>query len=300
MAFRCLVFSSPVSLSVKNKQLVVDSNKTVGSIPIEDIQAILFENQHVMASVYLLGKLVCDGITVYFCDEKHLPCAVLLPFYQHSRNTGVVRVQEGISLPLKKSLWKCIVVVKILNQAECLKLCNDISGYRYLVALAKSVKSGDSQNVEAVAANYYFKRLFGADFSRDNNNARNSALNYGYAIMRGLIARLVTGYGFLPMKGLFHDNVYNSFKLADDLMEPFRPVVDLFVVMNVCNDDSFSSDCKHQLFNLLNVDMLFDGKLYCLSYAAELMVRSFSHCCRDSSVDFCIPKLVSLCFHKYE
>ena len=238
-------------------------------IPIEDIQAVLLENQNTVISVYSLRKLIESNVAVYICDEKHLPSAVIIPFYQHSRNVGIMRLQEKLTVPQKKKLWKQIVVAKILNQARCLKLTG-VAGFEHLEHLAKTVNSGDTHNVEAVAASYYFKQLFGKNFNRSGDDTRNAALNYGYAIMRGLVARLLSGYGFLPMKGIHHSSEQNSFNLADDFMEPFRPVVDLYVAGTMKDGDLLTPEIKRELFNLLNVDVLY------------------------------LPELVKLCQHKYE
>lgn len=299
MAFRSLVITTPAHIHTKNNQLVI-RNERDRSVPIEDIQAIMLENQQTSISIFSLQKLVKSGVTVYICDEKHLPSAVIIPFFQHSRNVAVMRLQEKLSVPRKKGLWKQIVVAKILNQARCLKLQDNNIGFEYLTYLAKTVNSGDTRNVEAVAANYYFKMLFGRSFSRSGDDTRNAALNYGYAIMRGLVARLLSGYGFLPMKGIHHCNEQNSFNLADDFMEPLRPVVDLYVVENVKEGDALSLEIKHELFNLLNVDVISDCQTHSLNYAIERTVHSFLRCCQNFTSELSLPELVKLHQHRYE
>ena len=299
MAFRSLVITTPAYIHTKNNQLVV-RNERDHTVPIEDIQAILLENQQTSVSIFSLQKLIKYGVTVYICDEKHLPSAVIIPFYQHSRNVAVMRLQEKLSVPQKKGLWKQIVVAKILNQARCLKLQNNVIGSEHLIYLSKTVNSGDTHNVEAVAANYYFKMLFGRNFSRSGDDTRNAALNYGYAVMRGLVARLLSGYGFLPMKGLHHSSEQNSFNLADDFMEPLRPVVDLYVAENVREGEAISPEIKHALFNLLNVDMISDSQIHSLNYATERMVHSFLRCCQNFSSELSLPELAKLHQHRYE
>ena len=298
MPFRSLVISSSASITTKNNQLVIKTDDS-HSVPIEDIQAILLENQNSVISVYSLQKLIASGVTVYICDEKHLPSAVFIPFYQHSRNVAVMRSQENLTAPQKKKIWQQIVVAKIMNQARCLELIGN-EGFEHLEYLAKTVNSGDTHNVEAVAANYYFKMLFGKDFNRSGDDTRNAALNYGYAIMRGLVARLLTGYGVLPMKGIHHSSEQNSFNLAYDFMEPLRPVVDLFVAETVRNGELLTPEIKHCLFNLLNVDVISNSQLHSLNYATERMIQSFLRYCHKTTAVLYLPELIKLRQHKYE
>ena len=298
MAFRSLVITTPSYIHIKNNQLVIQ-NESEHTVPVEDIQALLFENQRVAVSIYSLQKLAENGVTVFVCDDKHLPCAVILPFCQHSRNVAVMRLQEKLSVPQKKKIWKQIVTAKILNQARCLRV-KKLAGFERLEYLAKTVNSGDTKNVEAVAASYYFKMLFGKNFNRSGDDTRNAALNYGYAIMRGLVARLLSGYGFLPMKGIHHCSEQNSFNLADDFMEPLRPVVDLYVVDNIMDGDLLIPEKKHEIFNLLNVNVVSGGQFHSLNYATERMVQSFLRCCQHASTELLLPGLVRLCQHKYE
>ena len=141
---------------------------------------------------------------------------------------------------------------------------------------------------------------FGMNFNRSGDDTRNAALNYGYAIMRGLVARLLSGYGFLPMKGIHHSNEQNSFNLADDFMEPLRPVVDLYVAENVREGEELTPEIKHGLFNLLNVDVVSGAQHHSLNYATERMIHSFLRCCQKFTTELCLPELVKLRQHKYE
>jgi CRISPR-associated protein Cas1 len=303
MAYRNIVIENAAMLKCKNEQLLICIDDVVHSVPIEDISAIMLENKQSLITVAALTKLAQHGTTIYFCDDKHLPCAVLHPFIQHSRQTAVFNLQESLSLPTKKRLWQQIVQAKITNQARCLKLCgigDDI--YNNLINMVQNVDGGDSMNVEATAANYYFKHLFDNSFVRDDEfDGRNSALNYGYAIMRGHLARLLVVYGFLPIKGIHHHNDQNSFNLADDFMEPFRPVVDLFVMQNIKPEELLVPEIKRQLFNLLNVDMESGKQIHSVAYAAERLVQSFVRCCQDYKDNkLLLPNLVKLRQHTYE
>lgn len=299
MGFRNLVIASGVSLISRDSQLKILNGLGV-SIPIEDISSIILENQQISISLYALQQLVDHDVTVYICDEHHLPCAVLLPYNQHYVNSSVMQLQDSLSVPQIKQVWKQIVVTKINNQARCLSLKEDSIGYQHLSELAKTVASGDIHNVEATAARYYFKRLFDEKFSRSNEDKRNSALNYGYAIMRGLVARLLTGYGFQVVKGLHHANKYNAFNLADDFMEPLRPIVDLFVATHMTSEDAFSTTLKRELVDLLQVDVLSGGQYHSLNYGTERMIQSFLRICQKEVKTLIIPELVELKQHSYE
>lgn len=261
MGFRNIKIDSHVKLSIKNQQLYIETD-ILRQIPLEDINCIIIENQTVTVSAYLLQKMADMGITVYVCDEKHLPNAVLLPMVRHSRHFKILKYQIEAGKPLQKRLWQQIVVRKIRNQALCLAYL-DLDGSEELMKMCKEVQSGDRTHVEAKAAAFYFKSLYGLGFSRGNDHVINSALNYGYAIVRGLIARSIVCYGLEPSIGVFHHSELNNFNLADDMIEPFRPLVDLYVSQNydVAEIDSdLTPERKRDIFGIINYDMDVKGK----------------------------------------
>lgn len=299
MGYRNIVIASAASVYCRDDQLII-LNEENNKVPIEDISAIVLENRQSKISLAALEQLVSSNVTVYLCDQQHLPSAVVLPFYQHSTNAEVIEKQEHLSVPQTKQIWKQIVMAKIQNQGRCLKERGDKEGIQYLTELAKTVTSGDVHNVEATAARYYFRRAFGEQFSRTGDDGRNCALNYGYAIMRGLIARLLTAYGFMVIRGIHHGNKYNSFNLADDFMEPLCPIVDLFVLNNMSKEDMLTPDLKHALVNLLGVDVVSGRQMHSLNYGAERMIQSFMRICQQEENDLVIPELVQLRQHQYE
>lgn len=230
MLKRTLYFTNPSYLSVKDRQLVVevkgeDQPKTV---PIEDIGFMVIESMQITLSMPLITELMDNNVAVIFCNAKHHPQSMLLNMEGNHQQTEVYRQQVAASEPLKKNLWKQTVVAKIGNQAKLLhKLGIDSNPLPYL---AKQVKSGDTDNREGMAARLYWKKLFGENFIRDRNGDwPNAPLNYGYVVLRAAVARALTGSGLLPSFGIFHSNRYNAFCLADDIMEPYRPFVDLCV-----------------------------------------------------------------------
>ena len=301
MAFRNLVIGAEAELSLKNRQLCIKTDTVNDTVPVEDIDTILVENRHSVLSAALLGALAKSGAALFICDEFHMPCAVLLPFLQHSRQHDVTKKQLALSLPAKKQLWKQIVTYKIANQSRCLALCDNEKIALELMAIAKNVKSGDSGYAESHAAAQYFTALFGRGFTREQDyDHRNAWLNYGYAILRGCVARTLAVYGFFPTFGIQHHSQLNQFNLADDFMEAFRPLVDLFVAKNAVKDTELTPQAKRRLVNLVNYNIVVDGKKYALTYAIERTVKSFSSMLMGKRNDLLLPELTILEQHMYE
>jgi len=299
MAYRCILIESDARISLRNSQLVIHTGEE-HSVPVEDISALLLESRKSTVTTAALARLGAEGCAVYVCDEKHLPCAVLTPYQQHSRGLEVLRNQLDAGEPLKKRLWQAVVKEKIRNQARCLELAGLETKAAELMALAERIRSGDSDNGEATAAQAYFPALFGKGFTRGEENGQNAALNYGYAILRGCVARTLAVYGFHPAFGLHHRSTLNPFNLADDLMEPFRPMADLLVYRSMNPEDTLSPAHKRLLFNLLNLDVLSGEQHHSLAYAVERMVRSLRSALEDKSPTLVLPRLLELHPHEYE
>jgi CRISPR-associated protein Cas1 len=229
-------------------------------------------------------------VVVYTCDEKHIPNGLLMPFHQHSRQLQVAQIQVEASLPLKKRLWQQLVQNKILNQAVCLERC-DSEDNHLLEALAREVQSGDKGNKEAQAAKLYWPRLFGTRFRRfSQTHWTSSALNYGYAILRGAMARAVVANGLLPCFGLNHQSQLNAFNLVDDLIEPFRPLVDETVYQLVqqvesTGDEDVSNElprfAKHQLVLLTQKNCTIDQEVTPLPLGCQRLSESLVRALRD-------------------
>lgn len=301
MGYRNIKIDSNVKLSIKNQQLIVEAGEEI-SIPLEDINCILIENQAVTLSSYLLQKAADMGIAVYVCDEKHLPNGVLLPMVKHSRHFKLLKHQVQTGKPLQKRLWQQIVIQKIRNQALCLKFLN-LEGSNELLAMCREVLSGDSTHVEAKAAAFYFRHMYGVNFSRGEDQIVNSALNYGYAILRGLIARSIVCYGLEPSMGIFHHSELNSYNLADDMIEPFRPLVDLYVSQHfdISEVDSvLSPEMKRGIFGIVNYDMLVRGEKRIISNCIDIMVSGYSSALQHMKTELDLPELMPLQVHSYE
>ena len=226
MAWRGVHLSQPARLSLADGQMVVEQADGAVRLALEDLAWLVLDTPQASLTAALLSACMEAGLAVVTTDASHLPNGLLLPFHGHHRQAGLAERQVALSAPLKKRLWQAIVRAKIANQAWALRRTGG-AGDKVVAEMARHVGSGDPDNVEARAARQYWSGLF-ADFRRDDDtDRRNKLLNYGYAVVRALIARALVAGGLLPAFGLHHASVGNAFNLADDLIEPFRPFVDV-------------------------------------------------------------------------
>ncbi|MEA4942187.1 CRISPR-associated endonuclease Cas1 [bioreactor metagenome] len=299
MEFRNIWIANPARLSTQNDQLVIEQAE-IFTVPIEDISSILIESKQVTCTAGALSKLAVQGVTVFFCDQQHLPCCQILPIDQFCRQRKLLLAQVNLNKPCQKQLWQKIVVQKIKNQAMCLKLAGRC-GSEELEKLSGKVLSGDSDNREAVAAALYFPALFGSNFSRGSDLIENAMLNYGYAILRGAISRNLVVHGLEPCIGLHHRSELNNFNLADDLIEPFRPLVDLFTIkMELLGKEQLTPDLKQKLFNLTDYLIMQAGKRYRVMTAVGRAANSLANCISHESAELELPELIPLELHHYE
>ncbi len=225
---RIVEISSPARLSLKNRQMEVVADLSETTVPIEDIGVLILDHPAIIHTQALLRACFENKTAVIFCCARHLPGGLLLPIEGNTLHGKTVAVQVRMGLPLRKRLWRDIVRAKIICQSRVLEGAGKDAGP--LQDFTKRVRSGDPENIEAQAARFYWQRLFGDDFRRDRDEEGiNALLNYGYSVIRAASARAIVSTGLHPSIGLHHRNQYNSFTLADDIMEPLRPFVDLKV-----------------------------------------------------------------------
>ncbi|WP_352425681.1 type II CRISPR-associated endonuclease Cas1 [Aminomonas paucivorans] len=292
MGWRSVFIANPARLSTGGGRLQVEQEGEAASVPLEDLGALVLESPQVSLTVPLLRELAENRVPLFVCDRRHLPCGVLLPFHAHCRQEKVLRAQMGLSRPFAKNCWQRVVRRKILNQAACLRFL-DLPGAEELHALASQVRSGDPDQREGVAARLYFSRLMPGR-TRDDPTSRNAALDYGYSVLRGALARSLAAHGFLPALGIQHHNELNPFNLADDLLEPFRPQVDLWVFRNVSDDDPFSPEHRASLVGLLHRRMEIQGERHTILRGTELCAEGFAAACREKNPDLlALPALIS-------
>lgn len=255
MAQRTILIQNKAHLCIKNGLLMVTLDDRSATIPLEDIWVVIIESHLVTLTVACMSQLNDAGIGVMICGHDHMSNGLMLPLGAHSRHARIVEDQLAMSLPLKKQLWKRIVQTKILNQASVLKEMG-ISPDP-LPSYAKNVLSGDTDNREGAAAAAYFKALITEGTRR--NSMQSSALDYGYSILRAGIGRAAVGGGWLVSQGLHHHSVYNAFNLVDDLIEPYRPLVDLIVMSNGITEPLEQED-KALLARIFEHVLTIDGK----------------------------------------
>ena len=289
MIKRTLFFGNPAYLSVKNSQLVVKrtDSDTKGAVvvtaPIEDIGVVVLEDRQITVTNVALDALLQNNCAVITCDEKHMPAGMLLPLEGNTIQSERFRNQIEASLPLKKQLWQQTVQAKIRNQASVLKRLSGVEA-GCMLAWANDVKSGDSENLEGRAAAYYWRNIFPnlPGFTRDREGETpNSLLNYGYAIVRAVIARALVASGLLPTLGIHHHNRYNAYCLADDIMEPYRPYVDE-LVLNIMQSEmdygELTPELKRQLLGLPVTEVVIGGQRSPMMVAASQTTSSLCKC----------------------
>ena len=298
MAFgRILDFSlTPVKLRMRNRQLkVMDGETERDSVPIDDIAVVVLSHPQISVSLALLQQLFDADVAVVVCDQKSIPNGLCLPLYSYHAGAQRTRLQIEASSdkPLVKRIWRQIVKHKIKNQAQLLQsLFQDDAG---LLELYKSVKSGDSDNRESVAARRYWARLFeGSNFKRDYNGEDpvNAALNYGYSILRAIVARSVVAGGLCASLGVAHRSKYNGFALADDLIEPFRPVVDC-CVYGLLGEDKLDKELtpsvKGRLLRQITGRYLVNGNQETIFETSTKAVESLIHVFQRESFEIVFP-----------
>lgn len=294
------MITQPTKLSVKNRQLQITQDEE-WSIPMEDISSIVFETPQINMSAKVLSLMAENKIIMYSCDDKHLPNGIFIPFASHSRELKVIKKQLDCSESFKKRCWQKIIIRKILNQAEVLKLCKRTLMSQHLENLSQKVNSGDTQNKEAIAAKSYFISLFGNSFSREYDDVFNASLNYGYSIIRGAIARTVVSYGYIPSIGIHHKSELNNYNLIDDFIEPFRPIVDLWVKTNITPETEFDKYVRAELVNLLNIDVRIQGKLQSVNNAINVMIASYTTAINQNDYKKLeLPEILPIQIHSYE
>lgn len=294
MLKRTLFFSSPINLSLKDRQLVFNLKEAPNekrTVPIEDIGFVVLEHQMISITLPLLNALSENNVAVIFCNDKQLPSSMLLNLDSNSTQQETFRAQVEASEPLKKNLWKQTVEAKIRNQAACMRKLGLDGGA--LKPLYMHVKSGDTDNREAVAAKLYWNILFGREFIRNREGAPpNNLLNYGYTILRAAVARSLMGSGLLPTFGIFHRNRYNAFPLADDIMEPFRPFVDEIVYkIYYSGETELTKEVKASLLRVLTTDTHFNNMTRPLDVGLSVTTASLARCFTGKEKKISYPQL---------
>lgn len=309
MIKRTLCFSNPAYLSLRNHQLVIKlpeveksnmtdemKKETVTTIPIEDIGVVVLDCQQITLTQGLLAEMLENNCAVITCDSHHLPIGLQLPLEGNTTQSERFRDQIEASLPLKKQLWQQTIQQKIANQAAVLNQKRGME-VKNMMRWVNEVKSGDTENVEGKAAAFYWKNMFPdvPDFTRGREGiAPNNLLNYGYAILRAIVARSLVASGLLPTLGIHHHNRYNAYCLADDIMEPYRPYVDALVIdvtQKMGHQEEITIEHKQQLLTIPALDMNIAGQRSPLMVATAQTTASLYKCFSGESRKILYPTM---------
>ena len=294
MIKQTLDFSNPSYLSASNAQLVIKTSEKTITRPIEDIGVVILDNQQITITQNAIALLLENNVAIITTNSKHLPVGLFLNLDGNTLQSNRFQKQIEASEPLKKSLWQQTVQAKILNQVAVLKQRG--KDVKRLDFLANTVNSGDTNNCEAQAASYYWNLIFEdhiQNFSRSpEGEPPNNLLNYGYAIVRAATARALVGSGLLPTFGIFHKNQYNAYCLADDVMEPYRPYVDL-AVFSLLGDLSMelTSETKKYLLNILACDCYFEREKSPMLVALTRTTASLVACFEGKKKKILYPRI---------
>lgn len=280
MSWRTVVISNNAKLDYQIGYLVVRGSETT-KIHLNEIGMLIIESTAVSMTSYLLNELVKNKIKVVFCDEKRNPSSELVSYYGSHDTSAKIRKQIEWTKDDKAHIWTEIVSEKIKQQALLLQKYGKQEA-NMLFQYMQEVEFGDVTNREGHAAKVYFNALFGKSFTRTEDNPVNAALNYGYSIILSIFNREIVSLGYITQIGLFHDNMFNQFNLASDLMEPFRPLVDSLVIE--LKPDKFESDEKYSMLKILNTEVIVADKKEVLTSAIKIYCRSVCDALNDRDV----------------
>jgi CRISPR-associated protein Cas1 len=297
MIKRTLLIENKSSITTKNLQLVIKTETKESTVPIEDIGFLVLDNPEIYLSIPAMNLIVENNTAVIICSRNHLPNGMLLNLNSHHIQQEIFKNQIEATLPLKKQLWQQTIVEKIRNQGQLLtKITNQKNTFEFL---ASKVLSGDTTNMEGVAAQQYWKHFPQPNLEYDGlkreryGDYPNNFLNYGYAILRAATARALSGSGLLNTLGIHHKSKYNAFALADDIMEPFRPIVDekVFSIMQNYNEQELNTAIKAELLQLLTRTVYFKDEKSPLMIALQKTASSLQQCYTGNRKKIKYPKL---------
>lgn len=280
MAWRIITIENPAKLSLKDNKLVIKQDAEV-ALPLEDIDSLIIDHREIIMTANILAALANFKVSTLICDEKHLPATIILPHAQSSRGAKNARQQLGMGEALRKQLWRKNIIQKIKNQATVLKQNHFNDAVLKLEHLASTVRSGDVSNNESQAARINFNALLG-DATRRQPMWYNSALNYGYAIVRSSLAQAIAARGLITEIGINHHSELNQYNLVDDLIESFRPLVDDYVLTKIASqhiddeyDASLNKQDRHLLIDIMNQYGIMVDNKYTIKHLTDLVVESF-------------------------
>ena len=292
MLKKTILLENKATVITRNLQLVIKSEIRESTIPIEDIGFLVLDNPEIYLSIPAMNLLIENNTAVIICNSNHLPNGMFLNLNSHHIQQEIFRNQIDASVPLKKQLWQQTIIEKITNQGILLEtITKKKNNFEFL---ASKVLSGDTSNMEGVAASFYWKSFFEHDFKRERfGDYPNNFLNYGYAILRAATARALSGSGLLNTLGIHHKSKYNAFALADDIMEPYRPIVDekVFEMMQNYDEQELNTILKSELLQILTRTVYFKDEKSPLMVALQKTASSLQQCYMGDRKKIKYPKL---------
>ncbi len=297
MSSRTIYIGTPAYIKLKDEQMLIiepKTKETKGRIPTEDMGLLVLDHYQITLSHQIIQKLMHHNVSIISCDSSHHPKGVMYPLYGHTLYSERCKYQLDASEALKKQLWKQTVEAKIDNQKELLISRNEF--HEPMEKYRTQVKSGDHSNREGIAAQHYWKHLISSDFLRERYGASpNPFFNFGYSILRAMIARAIVETGLLPVQGIFHHNKYNAFCLADDLMEPYRPLVDERVMHWIDlhpQAEELNIDFKKHILNIATQDVRIGSYTRPMMVAIKSTTVSLYHCFTGEKRKILYPKRI--------
>lgn len=292
--FRTIIINSGEKISTKDNWIIIQTEDDVKRIPIGDIYSVVIDNQNSSITIPTVHALTDAGAHILICNQKHEPVSVILPQNTHFHPLTVIRKQISLTDSFKDTLWDSIVKSKIHNQAIVMKICHcEAERVNRVNQLVDEVSEGDIGNREGIAAKMFFRSMYGSSFVRMADDAINAALNYGYTIIRSAFCKTLCAYGYNCVLGIHHINEANPFNLADDLMEPLRPLVDMWVDIN--HDDLefvLTRNNRADLVSLLNEYVFIDKKKMKVRNAIDVYVRSLTSSLNNGCDMLLIPEII--------
>ncbi len=298
MSFRQVIIRKSETIRLETNNLVVINKKEI-KVPLEDIFIILIEDPNTVITTRVISKCAEYRIAIIVCNEKYQPCSIITGFNQHHRSLYVLEKQVNIDTAVKSNLWKQLITSKIYNQYCVLKNTTNIeSDISLLKNYSISVKDGDINNREGIAAKVFFKGLYGTEFIRFYDDAINASMNYGYSIIASAITRELVAYGLDPKFGIWHESRANSFNLSYDFIEPLRPIVDYCIYENMHKiSNELTLEMRKELVNLLNVRIEMNGKMQTVQYSISQIVKSYVGILEGKRTDLILPKIKKVDFY---
>ena len=297
MITRSIYIGNPAYLKLKDEQLYImdpETGQMKGKIPLEDLGLLMLDHWQITVSHQLIQKMMGNNVVVISCDAHHLPHGIMLPLHGHTEFSDLIKYKLPASEPLKKQLWKQTIECKIENQKEVLRRLGNY--YEPMMDYRNNVKSGDLTNMEGIAAQHYWKYLISLDFLRQRfGDSPNQFFNFGYSVLRSIVARAIVETGLLPVLGIFHKNKYNPYCLADDMMEPYRPFVDWLVMDWLTRNpetEDLTKEFKAHILQIATKDVKIDGKTRPLMVAVKTTVSSLYKCYTGEKRQISYPELL--------